>query len=203
MRKELFVGLSLSVAALAVVLISGALDLELESVALLGAAMGAVVGLVPDRTALVRMAGFVGGFVFAWIGYFIRAALLPDTTSGRAVAVAVVLLLCLGLTLALRGRLPLWSVLLGAGTFAGAYEFTYAEAPPEILSTSVSTATTLLLTAAIGFLAVAWFGPEHEHAEERELAEHRSDRGTAPSRHHDTKNSQDDTVGLDTMMGKN
>ena len=82
MRKELFVGLSLAAAALVVVLISGALDLELESVALLGAAMGAVVGLVPDRTAVARLGGFVGGFVFAWIGYFLRAALLPDTTGG-------------------------------------------------------------------------------------------------------------------------
>ena len=200
MRKELFVGLSLSAAALVVVLVSGTFDLELESVALLGAAMGAVVGLVPDRTAGARLGGFVGGFVFAWIGYFVRAALLPDTTAGRAVAVAVTLLLCLGLVLALRGRLPLWAVLLGAGTFAGAYEFTYAAAPPEILDTSVSTATTLLLTAAIGFLSVAWFGPEHEHAEERALAERRADAAAAPT----TKNSsQDDTVGLDTMMGKN
>ena len=199
MRKELFVGLSLSAAALVVVLISGALDLGLESTALLGAAMGAVVGLVPDRTASMRLAGFVGGFVFAWIGYFIRAALLPDTTAGRAVAVAVTLLLCLGLTLALLGRLPLWSVLLGAGTFAGAYEFTYAAAPPEVLDTSVSTATTLLLTAAIGFLSVAWFGPEHEHGEERELAERRGRR--VPT--HTSTDTQDDHVRLDTMMGKN
>jgi uncharacterized protein YacL len=201
MRKELFVGLSLSVAALIVVLISGALDLELESVALLGAAMGAVVGLVPDRTALVRMSGFVGGFVFAWIGYFVRAALLPDTTAGRAVAVAVTLLLCLGLTLALRGRLPLWAVLLGTGTFAGAYELTYSAAPPEILDTSVSTATTVLLMAAIGFLSVAWFGPEHEHAEERELAERRAHSGDATP--HNSTDSRDDNVALDTMMGKN
>jgi hypothetical protein len=198
MRKELLVGLSLSVAALVVVLISGALDLELESVALLGAAMGAVVGLVPDRTAAARLGGFVGGFVFAWIGYFVRAALLPDTTGGRAVAVALVLLLCLGLTLALAGRLPLWAVLLGAGTFAGAYEFTFNEAPPEVIDTSISTATTLLLTAAIGFLSVAWFGPEHERAEERRLAERPAD--DVPPH---TKDNRDETVALDTMMGKN
>lgn len=200
MRKELFVGLTLTVAALVVTWLGGVLDLELESVALLGAAMGAVVGLVPDRTAGMRLAGFVGGFVIAWVGYFVRAALLPDTTAGRAVAVGVVMLLSLGLTLALVGRLPLWSVLLGAGTFAGAYEFTYAAAPPEILSTSVSTATTVLVMSAIGFLAVAWFGPEHEHAEERGLAERRAAGGNVPTQ---TSSTQDDTVGLDTMMGKN
>ncbi len=199
MRKELFVGLTLTVAALVVTWLGGVLDLELESVALLGAAMGAVVGLVPDRTAGMRLAGFVGGFVIAWIGFFVRAALLPDTTAGRAVAVGLVMLLSLGLTLALVGRLPLWSVLLGAGAFAGAYEFTYAAAPPEIMDTSVSTATTLLLTAAIGFLSVAWFGPEHEHAEERQQAERRG-AGNVPQQ---TSSTQDDNVGLDTMMGKN
>jgi hypothetical protein len=198
MRKEMFVGLTLTVAALVVTWLGGVLDLELESVALLGAAMGAVTGLVPDRSAAARMGGFLGGFVIALVGYFVRAALLPDTTAGRAVAVALVMLLCLGLTLALVGRLPLWAVLLGAGTFAGAYEFTYAAAPPEILDTSISTATTVLLTAAIGFLSVAWFGPEHEHAEEREMAEGR------PRDHAGTTKTtkQDDTVALDSMMGK-
>lgn len=196
MRKELFVGLSLAAAGLVVVLISGAFDLELESVALLGGAMGAVLGLVPDRTAFTRLAGFVGGFVFAWIGYVVRASALPDTTAGRAVAVSGVLLLCLALTLGLRGRLPLWAVLLGAGAFAGAYEFTYDAAPPEVLDTSLSTATTLLLTVAIGFLAVAWYGPEHEHDEERRLAERRAkDAGTH------TDHQDDDNVALDTMMG--
>jgi hypothetical protein len=200
MRKELFVGLTLTVTALVVTWLGGVLDLELESVALLGAAMGAVVGLVPDRTALVRMGGFVGGFVIAAIGYVIRAALLPDTTAGRAVAVAAVMLLSLAFTLPFVGRMPLWSVLLGAGTFAGAYEFTYAAAPPELASTLPSTATTVLLMAAIGFLAVSWFGPEHEHSEERQLAERRAAGGNVPTQNSST---QDDTVGLDTMMGKN
>ena len=81
MRKELFVGLTLTVAALVVTWLGGVLDLELESVALLGAAMGAVVGLVPDRTAAMRLAGFVGGFVIAWVGFFV-----PGKTSDAIVA---------------------------------------------------------------------------------------------------------------------
>src|SRR5690349_13875299 len=93
MRRTLVAGLVLALAAVLVVLVSSGLDLELESVALLGGALGAVVALVPDRTPLVRLSGFAGGFVAAWVGYVVRAALLPDTAGGRAVAVGLVLAL--------------------------------------------------------------------------------------------------------------
>ena len=84
MRKSLVAGLVLAVAAVLVVWVSSALDLELESVALLGAALGAVVALVPDRTPLIRLCGFFAGFVAAWIGYAMRAQFLPDSAGGRA-----------------------------------------------------------------------------------------------------------------------
>jgi len=159
MRKSLLAGVVLALAAMIVVIIGSVLDLDLESVALLGAAMGAVVALVPDRTPAARLGGFAVGFVVAWVGYVLRAQFLPDTAGGRAVVVGVVVLLCVALTAAGRGRLALWSVLLGAGSFAGAYEFTYNQAPPEILSTSVSTATTMAFNVAVGFLAAAFFAP--------------------------------------------
>lgn len=159
MRKTSLVGISLATAAVVAVLVSGTLGLELESVALLGAAMGAVVALVPDRTPLARLSGFAAGFMVAWVGYAVRASALPDSVGGKAVAVAFVVLGVTAIALATRERLPLWSALLGAGTFAGAYELTYAAAPPEMLSTSMSTATTLLLNLAIGVLAAAAFAP--------------------------------------------
>jgi hypothetical protein len=159
MRKTLLAGLVLAVAAVLVVLVSTMFDLELESVALLGAALGAVIALVPDRTPLVRLAGFAGGFVAAWIGYVMRAAMLPDSAGGRAVAVAVVVILCVAITALSMNRLPLWTTLLGTAALAGAYEFTYAAAPPEVASTSVSTATTLLFNVAVGFLAAALIAP--------------------------------------------
>jgi len=159
MRRTLVAGVILAVAAVLMVWLSGAMDLELESVALLGGALGAVVALVPDRTPLFRLLGFGAGFVAAWIGYGIRAQFLPDTTGGRAVAVGLVVLLCVGITAATVDRLPLWSTLLGTAALAGAYEFTYAAAPPEFWSTSATTATTLLLSLAIGFLAAAFVAP--------------------------------------------
>jgi hypothetical protein len=153
MRKSLLVGVVLASAAGLMVLLGSALDLELESVALLGGALGAVVALVPDRTALTRLGGFAAGFVAAWIGYVVRAAVLPDTSSGRAVAVVVTVLLCTAVALATRERLPLWTLLLGTAALTGAYEFIYAAAPPELMTTSVSTATTLFLSVSLGFAA--------------------------------------------------
>jgi hypothetical protein len=158
-RNTLYAGAVLAVAAMLAVLVGSALDLDLESVALLGAAMGAVVALVPDRTPLSRLGGFAAGFLIGWAGYIIRAQFMPDTSAGRAVAVGIVVVLCVAVAAVSVDRLTLWSVLLGAGAFAGAYEFTYAAEPPQILSTSLSTATTMAFNVGLGFLAAALVAP--------------------------------------------
>lgn len=166
MRTQLFAGLILALAAGLVVWIGAALELETEGVALLGCALGAVVALVPDRTPITRMGGFAAGFVIAWVGYGVRAALLPDTSTGRGVAVVVVVLLCVAVAVATGTRLPLWTLLLGTAGLTGAYEFTYAVAPPELISTSVSTASALFLSVAVGFCAATVVGiAEIRHAD--------------------------------------
>ena len=167
MRRTMLVGLVLVVAAVLVVLVSGWFDLELEPVALVGVAVGAIVALVPDRAPLMRLLGFIGGLVAAWIGYFLRAGLLPDSTGGRAVAITIVLVLVVAVAVVSMDRIPLWSSLLGAAALAGAYEYTYAAAPPEVASTSVSAVTALLFTAAVGYLAVALGTPAGDRPVER------------------------------------
>jgi hypothetical protein len=186
MRRDIFIGASLAAAILVAILISSWLDLELEGTILLGAISGALVGLVPDRSTAARLGGFAAGFVVAWVGYLIRASQLPDTSGGRAVAVALIVVLCLGVTLASMGRVPLWATLLGAAAFSGAYEFTYNEAPPEVISTSLTVATAMIFNIAIGFLSVAWVGPEP------------APRTTRGDRHIDSHD--EDTVSLDKMM---
>jgi hypothetical protein len=158
-RNTLYRGAVLALASMVVVMVGSALDLDLESVALLGAAMGAVVALVPDRTPTTQLAGFGAGFVVAWAGYVFRAQFMPDTSTGRAIAAAVVVLVCTAVAVGTADRITLWTVLLGAGAFAGAYEFAYNQAPPEILSTSLSTATTMAFNVAVGFLAGVVVGP--------------------------------------------
>ena len=83
MRRTLLVGAVLTVAAVLVVLLSDLLDLKLESAALLGVALGAVVALVPDRSPLMRLLGFLAGFGLAWVGYLLRAGVFPDSTVSR------------------------------------------------------------------------------------------------------------------------
>ena len=159
MRKTLLVGGILIVAAVVVVVLSDLFDLRLESVALLGLAVGAVVALVPDQSPAMRLIGFAAGLVAAWVGYLVRAGFLPDSVAGRAVSIVIVLAICVIVAAATSGRIPLWAPLLGAAAMVGAYEYTYAAAPPEVTSTSVSAVTALLMTAATGFLAVALTTP--------------------------------------------
>ena len=195
MRRTWVAGVVLAIAAVIVVVVSSALELELESAALLGAALGAVVALVPDRTPAARLGGFAAGFVAAWIGYLLRAALLPDSAGGRAVAVGLVVLLCVGITAASFDRLPLWSTLLGTAALSGAYEFTYAAAPPEFASTSLTTASTLLLNVAVGFLAAAIVSASPERTP---ATEHPT---TAPDE--PAADTRDDARLDDFMMEKN
>lgn len=176
MRKTMLVGLVVTVAAVLVVLVSAWFDLELESVALLGVGVGAVIALVPDRSPWMRLVGLLGGVVAAWVGYLVRAGMLPDSPGGRAVAVGLVVVLAVGVAAAGMGRIPLWSSLLGAAALAGAFEYTYAAAPPEVTSTSMSAVTTLLFTVAVGFLAAALVAPEGEQpAAPRPRRPHRRD----------------------------
>jgi MFS family permease len=188
MRKTIIAGLVLALAAALVMWLSAAFDLELESVVLMGAAVGAVLALVPDRSPLARFLGFAAGFVVTWVGYAVRALLLPDTEGGRAVAVALILLLCVGVFAASAGHLPLWSMLLGAAAVSGGYEYTYAAAPQEMGTTAVSAATSLLFCIAVGFLVAATVAPHTRPA------------GAATSRPGD--DDLDNTTFDDLMMEK-
>ncbi len=159
MRRNVVAGLCLVLATGLTVLIGEALELEVESVALLGVATGAIVGLVPDQTVSRRLAAYAAGFIAAYVGYLVRAAVTPDTSAGRAVAAALIVLLCVGVYAISVGRLPLWAALLGAASFAGAYEYSYTQAATLVLDTSLSSATALLLCVAVGFVVAAVGAP--------------------------------------------
>ena len=183
MKRTLSAGLCLAAAASALIALNGALDLGLESVALLGLALGAVVALVPDATSNRRLAGFLVGFAIALVGYFVRAGFMPDSTAGHAVAVGIVVLACAGAVALSTGKLPFWAVLLGTAGLSGAYELTYAAAPPEIFETSLSTGTSLLLSVAVGFVVAGLVS--HDRATHRHSAE-----AAAPTHYDDTDLTQ-------------
>lgn len=155
MRKSLLSGCLLAVATAVTVLLGQVFGDDLQHVALLGVALGGVVGLVPHRSGWGRLGGFAIGFVLAWVGFALRAAVLPDTAGGRAVAAFLVVLACAGACAVSAGRIPLWSALVGVAALVGAYEQTYTDAPSQLLTQSTSAATTVLLAAALGYLAAS------------------------------------------------
>jgi hypothetical protein len=161
-RTTALTGAVLGVAAVAVVMLSSSFGLDVESVALMGAATGAVVALVPHGLPLGRLLGFLVGFGSSWIAYLLRAGLLPDTRVGHAIAVAFVIVVCTLAAGLSRGRMPLWSTLLGAAALAGSYEATYLQAPSQVLRTSTESSTIVLLAVALGFFAAALVAPGGE-----------------------------------------
>lgn len=153
-RRTLAVGGGLAVAAALLADKGSVLGADLPHTALLGAALGAVLALVPDGSVAGRTGAFLGGFLSAWLGYALRAGFLPDAPAGRAVAAVVVVALVTGLAVATDGRAPLWASLVGAAAMLGAYETTFVTTPTGFVADSTTAATTVVLCAALGLLVV-------------------------------------------------
>jgi hypothetical protein len=168
MRRTLVTGGLLALFAALLAQFGGSLGLEEIRSALLGAALGAALGIVPGNdNPVARAVGFLVGFVLAWVGYALRAGVLPDTGSGRAVAAFLVIAVLTGICAATLNWLPLWAGLLGVAAIAGAYEFAFGLDPTAFTSESVTAATTVLLAAAVGYLVgavAAAFVPEGEES---------------------------------------
>lgn len=155
MRRSLIAGLVLALLAAVITALGGVFGSDLEHVALLGAAIGGALGLVPHQYSWGRITGFLVGFAAAWIGFALRAAVLPDSSNGRAVAAFLVVALCALACAFSQGRLPLWSALLGTAAIVGAYEEIYTNAPSQFISESPEAGTTVLLATAFGYLATS------------------------------------------------
>jgi hypothetical protein len=151
MRRTVFTGVLLAVAGVLAVYIGSWLNLGLRAT-IFGASMGAVLGLVRDRSVGGRLAAFLIGVVVAWLGYALRAQFLPDVPAGEALALIVVVILVTAMAVLSGGRLPLWAGLLGAAALFGAYEELYVAAPYNFLSQSVIVVSSLLVPVAMGFL---------------------------------------------------
>jgi hypothetical protein len=193
MRRSLISGLVLAVFAALIIGLGELLGLDLQPVALLGAALGGALGLVPHRFPLGKLGGFALGFVIAWVGYALRAAVLPDAAAGRAAAVFVVVAVIAGCCALSAGRIPVWSALLGAAAIAGAYEEIYTGAPSQFLKESPTAATTVLLAAALGYLATTLVGERQEQGV--------ADGDEQPRRH--VRRADDDvttTTGIDHLL---
>jgi hypothetical protein len=150
--STLVTGSALAVAAAALADHGAVFGADLPKVALLGAAAGAVLGLVPDRSPAARLGAFLAGFGAAWVGYALRAGVLPDTPMGRAIAAVVVVSVVTAVATATANRLPMWAGFLGVAALLGSYESTFAATPTSFVSDSLTAVTTSLLALAVAFL---------------------------------------------------
>ena len=180
MRKSLLSGCLLAVFAALVVGLGQLLGLDLQHVALLGAALGGILGLVPHRHGWGKVGGFAVGFVVAWLGFALRAAVLPDAASGRAVAAFLVILLCVVASAASRGACR-----CGAAWWASSPSSRPTRSPtrtrrPTSWPTPPAAATTVLLAAAVGYLAIAILGESLSAATDHNSTEHSSIARPAP-----------------------
>lgn len=130
----------------------GVLGSDFTPAVVLGVALGAVLGLVPHGSPLLRVGGFAVGFAAAWLGYLLRAGMLPDSDVGRGIAAVVVLAIVTAVATASADRIPLWSGLVGVGALVGAYEAGYTAEPTDVVSASTVAATSVLLAVAFGFV---------------------------------------------------
>jgi len=151
MKRTLFTGVLLAVVGVLAVYIGAWLNLGIRN-SIFGASVGAVLGLVRDRSVAGRMGAFLIGVVVAWLGYGLRAAALPDVPSGEAIALVLVVALLTLMAVLTGGRLPMWAGLLGAAALFGAYEELYVAAPYNFVSQSVIAVSSLLVPVALGFL---------------------------------------------------
>jgi len=166
-RSTLLSGALLAVVAGLLCLVGEALGLNTQHVALVGGALGGVVGLVQDRTPAMRATGFLIGLFIAWLGFAVRALYLPDSASGRAVAAVAVVAVCVAFTAGSGEKIPLWTLLLGAAAMVAVYEETYTADSPAFLAQSPSAATGVLLAAGIGFLSTSLRRPQPAPPAER------------------------------------
>ena len=115
MKRTVFGGLALAVAAVLTVYVGDALNLGLPN-PLLGASVGGVLALVPGGHKLGRLAGFLVGGALAFIGYGFNAQFMPSASIG----VAVTAVLTIGLaTAGCRTVLRTDAAVVGAAGYRG------------------------------------------------------------------------------------
>lgn len=153
MRKVLVTGALIGIAAALAVLLGGVLGQSMQQLGLLAVALGGVLILARARTWWAAPAGLAIGMVVAWVGYGLRALVLPDSAGGRAVAALLVVLVTSGIMAFSAERIPLWSGLAGIVAMVAGYERAYTDAPSAFLTESPSAFTTMLVGIGLGFFA--------------------------------------------------
>jgi hypothetical protein len=151
-------GLVLAVFALVIYLLPGELGTPAIAYTVLGLAVGAIVGLLPDVDPVARLMAFMLGLLLAFASYLVRGGLLPYTKAWSAVVVLLLLAIITGVTALFRSGAWFVSMLLGAGTLYGAVEVSFQVAPSAYLATAGLALVSILFSFGIGYMVSALLG---------------------------------------------
>ena len=151
--KILIGGLLLAVFAALAILFGSWAELDRGSL-LFTAGCGAILGLLPTGSPASRIGAFLVGMLVAWIGFAIRAAVLPDNAVAEALAAFGAIAVLTIVAAVSQGRVPVIASLLGLVAMSGGYDAVFASAPYDFIASSIATVGAVLAGAAVGMLAV-------------------------------------------------
>lgn len=151
-------GLVLAVSALVIYLLPGELGTPAIAYTVLGLAIGAIVGLLPDADPVARLMGFTLGILLAFASYVVRGGFLPYTKWSSAGVVLVLLAIITGITALFRSSTWFVSMLLGAGILYGMVELQFQAAPSAYLASLALAVVSILFSFGIGYMISAVLG---------------------------------------------
>ncbi|HUN34876.1 MAG TPA: hypothetical protein VMU95_22970 [Trebonia sp.] len=153
-------GLLLAVFALVIYLLPDAFGTPAIAYTVVGLAIGAVVGMLPDADPVARLMGFTLGLLLAFASYVVRGGYLPYTKWWSAGLVFLLLAIITGIAVLFRSSTWFVSMLLGAGTLYGAVELQFQAAPSAYLGSLALAFLSILLGFGIGYMVSAVGGLE-------------------------------------------
>jgi len=151
-------GLLLAVFAVVAYLLPDQFGAPAIAYTVLGLAVGAIVGLLPDADPVARLMGFTLGLLLAFASFVVRGGFLPYTKWWSAAVVLVLLAIITGITALFRSSTWFVSMLLGAGILYGIVELQFQAAPSAYLASSAVAFLSILFSFGIGYMVSAVLG---------------------------------------------
>jgi uncharacterized membrane protein (UPF0136 family) len=148
----------LAVFAVVAYLLPGELGTPAIAYTVLGLAIGAIVGLLPDADPVARLMGFTLGLLLAFASYVVRGGFLPYTKWWSAAVVLLLLAIITGITALFRSSTWFVSMLLGAGILYGMVELQFQAAPSAYLASAAVAFLSILFSFGIGYMVSAVLG---------------------------------------------
>lgn len=155
MKRTFLIGISAAIIGGLGLWVGTALGMAFQNT-VMGVGGGVILAVVRIGSPLLRLCGFLIGFVLGVFFIAMRLGLLPGGASvvGVAVALAIIMLIMTVISALTSDRIGAWTVLLGALVFVAGFSTVLESAPWTAAQQLPTYFFSLLAMAAIGFLTV-------------------------------------------------